>query len=623
MDKGSGEGNESVTTNIRTSPNVGEVRNYMKIRFKNILSQVGTFMKKHKKVSIFVFICFVVLGYIAYGKLSSDESETRYILAIAKKGTIVTTVSGSGQVSALNQVSIKPKVSGDIMWVGAKNGQDVRAGQALFSLDSTDAKKNVYDAEIALEEAKLQYQKNSAQAPIDYQRKLETLESQKDDLKKEYENTFNTVSDAFLNLPATMTGAEDALYGTNLSSNKSQWNVSIYKDMFTAERDRELVKSFADIAERDYKNARNVFDAAFLKFKSVMRTSSTSTIESALAEAYDAASLIAQALKSEKNLLDTVIDVAQKNNISVSAYITSSQSSVAGYLNTANAKVSSLLNEEISLENKKQAIMNTERDIAIIEINNPTGGNPISLQAELNSLRKKEKDLEDLRENLSNYTIYAPFSGIITNVSVEKNDSVSTGSVLATILTKGKIAEITLNEIDAARVKIGQKATLSFDAIENLSVVGEVNEVDVTGSVSQGVVTYKAKIGFDEEDTRIKSGMSVSTSIVIDAKLDVLMVPNSSVKKENNTNYVEIAFFSGSVDFSSLNSQGVVLSSSPLRTPIEMGISNDEYTEIVSGVSEGDIIVTRTISSSQSSQTQNTQRGTNISIPGLTGGIRR
>ena len=109
------------------------------------------------------------------------------------------------------------------------------------------------------------------------------------------------------------------------------------------------------------------------------------------------------------------------------------------------------------------------------------------------------------------------------------------------------------------------------------------------GAVSQGVVSYGVKIAFDIEDERVKPGMSVTVDIITDAKQDVLVLPNSAIKFQKNSYYVEL----------------VELSEEIKLQPIETGLSNDLYTEIVSGLKEGDIVVTSTISLNAVQATQN------------------
>lgn len=171
---------------------------------------------------------------------------------------------------------------------------------------------------------------------------------------------------------------------------------------------------------------------------------------------------------------------------------------------------------------------------------------------------------------------------------------------MATIITKQKIAKISLNEIDAAKVKIGQKTTLTFDALPEVTITGKIIDVDTVGTVSQGVVSYGVKIVLDSDDERIKPGMSVTADIITDAKPDILVLPNSAIKSQAGTYYVELMQASGEIR----------------QQSIEIGISNDTSTEIVSGLQEGDMVVSSIISSGQT-QTNQTQRTQQFQIPGI------
>jgi HlyD family secretion protein len=181
---------------------------------------------------------------------------------------------------------------------------------------------------------------------------------------------------------------------------------------------------------------------------------------------------------------------------------------------------------------------------------------------------------------LDNYSVVAPFAGIIaSSANLNVGDTVGSGATVATLITKQKVAEISLNEIDAAKVKVGQKVNLTFDAIDNLNVTGTVSEVNLIGTVSQGVVSYTIKISFDTQDDRVKSGMSVSASIITEAKADVLTLPNSAIKTQGASNYVEI-LDTGSV--------------SPRKKVVGVGASSDTVTEIISGLKEGESVIVKT-----------------------------
>jgi HlyD family secretion protein len=107
----------------------------------------------------------------------------------------------------------------------------------------------------------------------------------------------------------------------------------------------------------------------------------------------------------------------------------------------------------------------------------------------------------------------------------KKGESISSGGTVATLITEQQVAEISLNEVDVAQVEVGQKVTLTYDAIEDLQISGSVAEVDLIGTTNQGVVSYTVTILFDTQDERIKPGMSVSATIITEIKQEVIVVP--------------------------------------------------------------------------------------------------
>ena len=197
--------------------------------------------------------------------------------------------------------------------------------------------------------------------------------------------------------------------------------------------------------------------------------------------------------------------------------------------------------------------------------------------------------LEQKQLAYQNTFITAPFDGVIAKIDVNPSDSVSSGSVAATIITKNKVADITVNEVDAAKIKQGQKATLTFDAIDGLSITGVVQSIDLVGTVTQGVVNYNVKITFDVQDDRVKSGMSVSASLITDNKQDIIVVPNSAIKSKSGIKYVELFNVN-----TATSSTPQVVNETPTQQVVETGISNDTSTEITSGLIVGDKISVKT-----------------------------
>ena len=236
-----------------------------------------------------------------------------------------------------------------------------------------------------------------------------------------------------------------------------------------------------------------------------------------------------------------------------------------------------MLSIKTSIKNYKDVFPTTDLDLRSSEL----------------SVKQKENSLQDAKDKLADYYVRAPFEGTIATVNVKKSDSVSSGAVVATLITTKQIAEVSLNEVDLATVKVGQKVNLTFDAVPKLTISGEVSEIDSIGTESQGVVTYNVKISFDTQDERVKSGMSVSAAIITAIKQDVLVVSNSAIKSQNGLSYVEM--FDGPLVKPTDGLIGSISVIAPTKIPVEVGISNDSETEIISGIKEGDEIITRTI----------------------------
>lgn len=572
----------------------------------DIFKKVVAFAVKRKILASVIGILIVIAGYFGIKTIIGDSTATKYVLATVEKGSLITSVSGSGQVSVSQQIDVKPEVSGDVVWVGVTAGQEVYKGQALFSIDSTDAQRDVNDAEISLNEAKMQLAEDTAQAPIDYADKIKSLEDAKENLKTEYEDVYVTISDVFTNLPTVMTGARNILYNTNLSNNSSQQNLNVYKGMFSGV-DGETVNKLADVAEKDYIAAKAAYDKTFAAIKNVSRYSEDKILEDLLDESLETVKLISQLIKSESNIIDTIVDLSDKKGTTVSSSITTFQTNLRTYSSTVNSSVTSVTSQVNALDNAKDSVVDLEQSLTIFLINNQTGDNPLSLQKSKNNLVKQQEALQDLKDTLADYTVRSTIAGTVAKVDVKVGDSVSSATAAATVISKQYTVELSLNEVDATNIKVGQKATITFDAVEDLTISGEVTEVDAVGTVSNGVVTYDIIVAFDMQDERVKVGMSSTVSIITDVKQNILLVSSSAVKSSGDIYYVEK--FVGS-DVANITTDQLE------KTQVEIGSTNDTDTEIISGLSEGDKVLLRTISSSttstissSSSKTTNQQSG--------------
>ncbi|MFH0947685.1 MAG: HlyD family efflux transporter periplasmic adaptor subunit [Elusimicrobiota bacterium] len=552
---------------------------------------------KHKIISVIVLAGLVFLVFLKIG-VFTQKAETRYVLSAVEKGSIVTSISGTGQIIPLDEISVKSKASGDITYLGVSTGEEVSAGKLLLKLDTSDAQDAIATAEDNLESAKSDLTKMQG-ITTDVGTLRGVKEKAEADLEKAYDDGFNNVSNVYLGLPTVISGLQTILLGYTFSS--TQWNLDYYVNAVNDATGITL--QYRNIAYEKYKTARSSYDASILNYKTMSRSSDEETIEATINDTYDTLKEISDSVKSAIDLIQYYQDAMTTKGYSAQSSSTTHLSSLNTYTSTVNGYLTNLLSTKTTIQSDKEALIETDYTLADQE----------------KTVANLEKTLAESKEDLADYSTYAPSSGIISAVNVKKGDSVSSGSTIATLITKQKVAEITLNEVDVANVKIGQKTTLTFDAIEDLTITGQVTEVDTVGTTSQGVVSYTVQILLDTQNDKIKDGMSVSASIIVDSKQDILVISSSAIKASNGESYILIPA-EGSYDTAKVgNSSGVVLKTVPTKQTITTGLTDNTSTEILTGLSEGDIIVSRIITSSATQTTTTSQTGANRNTGGFGG----
>lgn len=570
-----------------------------------MIKKIKNIVLAHKILSSIALLAIVYGGYSYFIKGSGTNTETKYVVALAQKGTLITSVQGSGQVSAFNQIDVKPKVSGTVTSLNITQGQYVKAGSVLAQLDTLNAEKSIRDAKASLESAKLSLAKliqpadeySIVQAQNTLDRALQSKQNTVDTLSKDFEGAFNTISNTFLDLPSIISGLQDMLFTSNSGlGGGGQWNVEYYAAI-AAQFDTVAYDYKTDTIAK-YQTARTAYNKAFQDYKEISRSSDTKKIEAVLEETYNTTRSISEATKSANDLIQFYKDKLTEHNVSYKPYADTNLSTLSSYIGQTNSGLSSLLGAINTIASDKNSLINADRTIteatnSLEKLKN--GPDPLDVQSSKLSVTQRENSLLDAQQTLDDYTVRAPFDAIVAKVNIKKYDAASSGTAIATLITKQMLAQIPLNEIDVSKIKIGQKSTVTFDAIPELQVAGAVATIDAIGTVSQGVVSYSVTIAFDTQDDRIKPGMSISASIITSVKQDILMVPNSAIKVQGSNHYVQIFDTKLVTPVGTQASQGIASTIAPRQQTVEIGLANDTNTEIISGINEGDQIVTRII----------------------------
>lgn len=619
----------------------------------NLSIKKQNFIAKHKIAIFFILIVLAGGGYFGYTKFFNTTKPTvKYVAEAAQKTTLTVSVTSSGQVSDLNKIELKPAAGTSNVTIAqtmVKNGDKVKEGQIIATIDQKNSESSLRQVQASLASAQASYNKllagatkidiqiseNSVkQAEVNYNNAIVSLENTKKTTAQSIAQAERSVANTKVSGQASIESKKDSVINSIQDKlNSAKTTLDSEKKIFD-DRDAEpflgVLNSSLAIAKGDYFQAGLLLTTANTSLANVKvsRTDADfsqasndtinvlNKISSSLTNLYDAvqgsvtgnqftqteldsykstaSSLLsstnsaAYSIQTTQQALVDGIRTANENNVSAQASLDSANLS-------ASQQITSAQNQIVSSKNSWQSAKDS-----FTKLTAPAEASTIASSRA--QVINASVQLEQAQNNYNNNIITAPFDGVIALLNVQKGAQVSASTIIATEITTQKIAVVSFNEVDASKIKTGDKVILTFDAIDGLSLTGKVAEIDALGIVSSGVVTYGTKITFDTQDDRVKSNMSVNVEVITDVKTDIIAVSNAAVKTDNGT-YVQ-----------TLDANG-----QPQDVIVQTGIANDTYTEITQGLNEGDKVITQTITTGATTNTQSSQ-SSGLRLPGITGG---
>lgn len=193
-------------------------------------------------------------------------------------------------------------------------------------------------------------------------------------------------------------------------------------------------------------------------------------------------------------------------------------------------------------------------------------------------------EYENAKEDLGEYTVYAPYNGIVVSSDFTSGGESSEGGSLSIISNKF-IVDCMISESDITKISIGQSADIDFDAYPDNKFSGEVEKIIPIATEDSGIVYYEALISFNNtENIEILYGFSSNISIIDLKAENVLYVPLQAVYKEEGKSYVDVLISGpGNEDEAGQSIQ---------KTEITTGVNDYYNIEVTSGLNEGDVIAT-------------------------------
>ncbi|MFL0266710.1 efflux RND transporter periplasmic adaptor subunit [Candidatus Clostridium radicumherbarum] len=156
------------------------------------------------------------------------------------------------------------------------------------------------------------------------------------------------------------------------------------------------------------------------------------------------------------------------------------------------------------------------------------------------SLSDAQSQLSSANVQLSKAVVAAPIGGVITVVNNSNGDAVSPGKAVVSIVDMSSLKiKVQVDELDIDKVKTGQKAQITFDAVKDKTFDGTVETIAQTGTSNNNVTTYDVVVDITDP-TGIKIGMNANVSIQVDSKDNALVVPSEAVIDRNGQKFVMV-----------------------------------------------------------------------------------
>lgn len=435
------------------------------------------------------------------------------------QGSLQATVGASGNVYANQTATINWKTPGRIAAINVKQGDKVKAGQVLATLDPT----SLTDNNVILAEQNL----------ITAQQNLQNLKD-------------STVTQA--TAQQTLAQAEKAVADAQTA-----------RDLLNYSRGQN---GNADAAWAEFYIAQDAYNKALDRFNKMQNLAPTdptrASAQAALVQAQ-------QNMQQKQAIVDWYTGGPTANDIS----------QADANLAVAKAK---LADAQRTYDQNK---------------NGPTASDIAAAQAQVDAAQAV----------LNETQIKAPFDGTVTILYNKPGDLVSNTTNFARMDDLSTMfVDLSISEVDIAKVKINQKVTVNFDAIPSKVYNGFVHDIDGAGTVSSGAVNYTVTVQLTDADTQIAPAMTASANVVLDSVADVLTVPSRGIRVQNGQYYV------------------LVLRNGAIQTVnIKLGLSSDTEVEVVSNqLRAGDIVVTNPLSQLTSATGNGGFLG--IRLPGVGGG---
>ena len=495
------------------------------------------FLKKNWKWLVPV-LCVAVAGgvFLLRPQQAKPASvDASYTEAAPERRDVTNTLSGTGTLNPANTYTVKSLVDGKVLTGTIEEGDIVEESNVLYTIDSSDASTNFEKAEIAMQQAQRSYDKV---------------------VDRQY-------------VRAEVAGVVSSLKVTKGDEVTSGQEVAVIRD--SSRMLLTLEFPAADAANFSVgQSAAVTLDGTFEQLDGTV-TSVSGT------DALSAGNLLTRTVtitvKNAGGLTTAQAATASINGVSSIGSATFAYQAERTLTAQASGTVTSINVQEGSEVAKDDIILGLSGD-DLTE----------SIQSASESLRSAEISMQNLQDAMNNYTITAPISGTIIEKDAKAGDAVKAGDTLCIVYDLSYLEmSINVDELQISSISVGQKVQITADAVPDKTYVGTVTRVSMKGASNGGTTTYPVTIRIDDTDG-LRPGMNANAEIVVAEANNALVVPNAAVVRGSYVLVTKDSPSAANADTAMEAPEGFVY------VPVKTGVSDDDYTQIVSGIQEGDTI---------------------------------
>ena len=519
-----------------------------------------------------VAVLVIVGGYLVYSNgqtAAAQEDTTEVQTSIVRTGSITVSATGAGTVIPARQVDLAFSTSGVLTELAVGVGDEVTTGDELARINDTAAQKALATAQLQVTQAAMQTDATATQTGISFddisieeaQMTLDAAQAALDELVN-----WGPDEEEIALLQVKLDAAEASYSAAQGQDAASSTNVDV-EAISLEQTKRSLAEAQAayDVAHdpgRDWElNDPRTADA--------LEAERDRTSDSLLRaqEALEVAQLNYQATVSSTNYSSSAS--AQSNLVSAQQELATAQAGPTA--DEITAAQTTVRTAELAL---KQAQLNQE-------------ANALSLQQAQLSLQSAQADVDGT-------VLTAPFDGVVTAINYNVGENAS-GAVMTLADMSQPLLEVYLDESDLNMIGLGYQVEVSFDALADQVFTGTVTQIDPTLVTSNGVSVVRALVQLDESSfakpQTLPAGLNATVEVIGGKAENALLVPVEALREISDGQYAVFVMVDGV----------------PELRMVEVGLMDYSFAEILSGVSEGDVVTTGVVETNSATGTSDSQ----------------